>query len=138
MDAAAEAAVIAKLQQQGYLPISISPAARLAPLRPSLKLALGSRRRTATGDDAEAFLRELATLLEAGLPLDQCLDTLAEAAESDALRDVVAGVHDGVRNGASLSAAMADQAVFTELQVNMVQAGEAAGSLAGTLARLAD
>jgi general secretion pathway protein F len=136
MDAAAESAVVVRLQEQGYLPIRIWRAGN-PPLRPALTLTW-RRRRKATGSEAEAFLRELATLLEAGLPLDQCLETLGEVAESEALRDVVAGVHDRVRNGAPLSAAMAESPVFSELHVNMVQAGEAAGSLAGTLARLAD
>jgi general secretion pathway protein F len=104
--------------------------ARLRHVRPH-----GSRgnRRHATG-----LIRELATLLGAGMPLLESLDTLARQHQG-ALRAVVVLLKDRVASGASLAAAMEDQPrVFDELCRNITEVGEDSGSLDTALERLAE
>lgn len=87
-----------------------------------------------------AMLRQVAVALQAGLNLLPALEAVAEQAESAALRDLVTGLAERVREGSSLSAAMlqAGPKAFSALQVSMVEAGEAAGLLDEVAASLAD
>lgn len=85
------------------------------------------------------FTQQLATLLGAGQPLDRALQILLDLPESDKARHMLERIRDVVRGGTPLSDALeAEQGTFSRLYVNMVRAGEAGGSLDGTLARLAD
>jgi len=138
IDVSAESAAVAQLQDAGYLPIRIEPVnpSRRWSLR-ALKMPALSREISAR--DVAFFTRELATLLQAGLPLDQSLETLIEVADSPALKRLVTAVDAEVRRGSALSTALTNQpAGFSDLYINMVRAGEASGSLAGALSRLAD
>ncbi len=82
--------------------------------------------------------RQLATLLRAGMPLVPALTALAEQLSGEPMGRVIAQVRDRVNEGAALAAALQDHpAVFSELYVNMVRAGEAAGALEDVLLRLA-
>jgi general secretion pathway protein F len=93
----------------------------------------GSGRRLA------AFSRQLAVLLEAGIPLDHALGIAGEVAEDRGFREVIARVRRSVEEGASLADAFARHPrVFDELYVSMVRAGEAGGALDQILKRLAD
>lgn len=83
--------------------------------------------------------RELATLLEAGLPLDRALTVLRGVGESPQVAGLLSRVQEKVRAGSTLADAMAAQGpAFPRHYVSMVRAGEAGGSLEDTLARLAD
>src|SRR5579872_4087951 len=85
------------------------------------------------------FTRQLATLLEAGMPLVRGLRILEEQAECRRLKAIVRGICSEIENGASLSEALASHPpVFNNLYVNLVKAGEAAGALESSLSRLAD
>ncbi|MDH3282383.1 MAG: type II secretion system F family protein, partial [Gammaproteobacteria bacterium] len=138
MDATNQTALIAQLQDAGYVPIQVSRsngATRRAPLLPSFNFS----RKAVSTRDVGLFTRELATLLHAGLPLDESLKTLIEVADSDAVKRLVTGIHDRVRDGADFSAALeAQNGTFSNLYISMVRAGESAGALDKTLARLAD
>jgi len=84
------------------------------------------------------FIRDLATLLGAGIPLLEALDTLAEQYKG-ALRGVVLGLREHIAAGRSLAEAMESApAVFDELCVGITRVGESAGTLDAALARLAD
>lgn len=137
MDATVEGAVIARLQDAGYIPILVEPAARGRAAR-SQTLQILSRRRM-SAREVELFTRELATLLRAGLPLDQSLQTLIEVSESDTLQHLVTSIYDEVRDGAAFSSALEMQSgAFSNLYINLVRAGESSGALDDTLTRLAD
>lgn len=82
--------------------------------------------------------RQLATLVGAGVPLVEALSALTEQIEHRRLKAAIAQVRDRVNEGASLADALDHAAVFDELFVNMVRAGEASGALEQVLARLAD
>jgi general secretion pathway protein F len=85
------------------------------------------------------FTWELGTLLTAGLPLDRSLSVLSHLVQGERLKEVLAGLLEGVRAGKSLSGAIADHGdVFPKVYVNMVRAGEAGGNLESTLRYLAD
>jgi type IV pilus assembly protein PilC len=86
-----------------------------------------------------AFTRQLATLVEAGMPLLRGLRTLQEQAESRALRRVIGELSLTIENGSSFAEALALRPkVFNGLYVNMVKAGEIGGALDVTLRRLAE
>ena len=85
------------------------------------------------------FTRQLATLVEAGMPLLRGLKTLQEQAESRPLRRVIRELSLAIENGSSFAEALALRPkVFNGLYVNMVKAGEIGGALDITLRRLAE
>ena len=84
------------------------------------------------------FARQLATMVDAGLPILQGLDALQEQVVHPAFKKVLMTVHDDIKNGNSLSAAFAKHPmVFDQLFVNMVRVGETGGVLAKVLERVA-
>jgi general secretion pathway protein F len=85
------------------------------------------------------FTRQLASLLEAQLPLEQTLTALLEQAERPYMRDLIAAIRSEVMGGASLSDAMAQHPRdFTEIYRALIASGEHIGQLSGVLSRLAD
>ena len=85
------------------------------------------------------FTRLFATMIGAGLPLVQSLNILARQTESKFFQRVIRGMVRDVESGDTLAGAMSRHGkVFSELSVNMVAAGEAAGALDTILARLSD
>jgi len=85
------------------------------------------------------FTRQLATLVEAGMPLLRGLRILREQEESPALAKILDEISDRIEGGGSLSEALAAHPkVFNALYVNMTKAGEMSGALELTLRRLAE
>jgi general secretion pathway protein F len=82
--------------------------------------------------------RQLATLVNAGVPLVEALNALVEQSEHRALKGVLAQVRDRVNEGAPLADALASTGHFDNLYVSMVSAGEASGALDAVLDRIAD
>ncbi|HKW15714.1 MAG TPA: type II secretion system F family protein [Candidatus Krumholzibacteria bacterium] len=88
--------------------------------------------------DISVFTRQFATMINAGLPLVQCLDILSQQTEKEFLKQSVAKIMSDVEGGSTLGEAMAKHSkVFSALYVNMVEAGEAGGILDVILVRLA-
>ena len=90
--------------------------------------------------DLAIFTRQFATMINAGLPLVQCLDILSKQTEKEHFRQVISQVTREVEAGNTLAESLArkeNQRVFDELYVNMVEAGEAGGILDDILQRLA-
>jgi general secretion pathway protein F len=85
------------------------------------------------------FTRQLASLLEAGLPLEQAFTALLDQAERAYLRDLVASIRSEVMGGASFSAALSRHPRdFAEIYRALVASGEQIGQLSRVLSRLAD
>jgi type IV pilus assembly protein PilC len=85
------------------------------------------------------FTRQLATLIEAGMPLLRGMRILREQEESPALQKILDRISEQIEGGGSLSEALAQHPrVFNPLYINMVKAGELSGALEITLRRLAD
>jgi type IV pilus assembly protein PilC len=83
------------------------------------------------------FTRQFSVMIDAGLPLVQCLEILASQQENKMFQKVLTGTRGSVEGGATLSAAMRQYPkVFDSLYVNMVEAGETGGILDTILQRL--
>ncbi|MBK1647499.1 type II secretion system F family protein [Rhabdochromatium marinum] len=132
-EAVDEAALIARLQGEGLIPLVTRPAG-------GLRARLARRRRKELSTkDIEVLTRQLATLLESGLTLDRSLQVLSDLGTDEVVIRVLADLQDRVRGGATFSAALEAQGgQFPKLYVNMVRAGEASGALDEVLTRLAD
>jgi len=89
-------------------------------------------------DDLVVFSRQLATMIDAGIPLVNGLGILSEQIESESLRLVVSAVRHDIEEGMSFCDALAKHPkVFSELFINMAKAGESSGMLNEVLDRLA-
>jgi len=121
--------VLQYLHKQKLIPVSV----REKPKQLTLQIGTGIGTR-----DIVIFTRQFATMINAGLPLVQSLDILAEQTENESLRKVIQDVLYDVESGHTLADAMRKHPkVFTDLYVNMVAAGEAGGILDTILLRLA-
>jgi len=125
-------AVAYELRQQGLLVIdvkeqSVSQKDILAPFK------------RIKPNDLVIFSRQLATMINAGLPIVRALNVLSEQTENPKLKDVVIAVRRDVEAGSSLSEALEKHPdTFSRLYVEMVKAGEIGGILDGVLLRVAD
>lgn len=134
MEAPDPRAVVERLHREEYYPIEVAAQAERAGLW---------RRLTARGisnRDLVAFTHQLATLFEAGLPLDRSLSVLEELASNPRLKAIVGDLLKSVRGGSSFGDALAKHhpRPFSRLYVNMVRAGEKGGVLEVTLRRIAE
>jgi type II secretion system protein F len=138
MEAADAQSVVERLQRDAYFPIRVAPQEEHTALSGLRITALRGQR--VPGRDLAAFTQQLATLLEAGLPLDRALGILEGLAPSQRLRAITADVLRSVRGGTSLGEALAKHhpRPFSRLYINMVRAGEKGGVLEQTLRRLAE
>ncbi|MFQ5512428.1 MAG: type II secretion system F family protein, partial [Candidatus Krumholzibacteriia bacterium] len=101
----------------------------------NLKLSFGGK---ITVKDLGVFTRQFATMINAGLPMVQCLDILGKQLEKEKFQKIVNTVTTDVEGGTTLAEALGKHpALFTTLYVNMVDAGEAGGILDLILNRLA-
>ncbi len=88
--------------------------------------------------DIAIFFRQFSVMIDAGLPLVQCLEILAANQENQAFQKVLTGVRTTVEGGATLANAMRQYpVVFDDLTTNMIEAGETGGILDIILQRLA-
>ena len=129
IDAGSEQAAIAALLNRNLLVVSIQE-------------KIGKKGRTSGGKvalvDLVVFTRQLATMIDAGLAMVQCLQALAEQTTNKVMRDTIRDVCTRVEGGDSFSMALTKHPkVFNKLYVSMVDAGEKGGLLAEVLARLA-
>ncbi|MCU0666767.1 MAG: type II secretion system F family protein [Candidatus Omnitrophica bacterium] len=104
------------------------------------KVAVSVRKKTGKVgiDDIVIFSRQLATMIDAGIPLVQSLNILAEQIEQPVLRNVVSSVQQDIEGGMSFCDALAKHPnIFSDLFVSMAKAGETSGMLDQVLDRLA-
>jgi type IV pilus assembly protein PilC len=122
--------VLTLLRKQNILPIAVNAKPR------ELKLKFGQPK--VTDKDIVILTRQLATMIDAGLPLVQCLDILGSQTENKTLAGIVTQVRTDVESGATFADALKKHPkAFDNLYVNMVAAGEAGGILDTILQRLA-
>ncbi len=145
LDAANEGEIVDRLRDQGLMPMQIAHATGAASVASATLARPGARRRrlfestTVSRDQLLALTRELATLLQAGLPLDRALEILIGLAPTPPVAVLLQGIRDDVRGGKALSQALdARREVFSRFYVNIVRAGEAGGALGVVLQRLSD
>jgi len=122
--------VIALLRKQNILPINVAAKPK------EIKISFGAPK--ITDKDIVILTRQLATMIDAGLPLVQCLDILGSQTENKALGKIVGQVRSDVESGSTFADSLKKHTkVFDNLYVNMVAAGEAGGILDTILQRLA-
>lgn len=135
VEGAGRRTVLQKLRSQGIYPTDLREETAGAPL--------GARRLRVTRripvTELATATRQLATLLGAGLPLDEALGTIGDQLENERLARAFNAVREEVVQGQSLHAALGSHSrIFPVLFVNMVQVGENTGTLDQVLKRLAD
>lgn len=124
-----EEGVLQKLRAQQLNPTKVKKKAK------ELKLSVGSG---VGGKDLVTFTRLLTTMIDAGLPIVQCLEILGGQTENKVFAGILRDIKSQVEQGSTFSDALRRHPkVFDELYVNLVQAGEAGGILDTILARLA-
>ncbi|MDD5270545.1 MAG: type II secretion system F family protein [Candidatus Omnitrophica bacterium] len=134
MESATEHDLADKLRKMGYIVTGVFPAAGGVSLE---EILLGFNRISV--EDTIFFNIQLSNMLDAGLPLLTCLNSISLQAENRQIKKVISDVGLKVETGLSLSEAMASHpGVFSRLTVSMVKAGEASGNLPIVLKRLAD
>ncbi len=128
MEATDEAAVNARLRQLNLNPVRV---------RKKLKIAAFQFGSGVATKDLVTFTRLFATMIDAGLPLVQCLDILATQQTNKQFEVILKDVKASVEGGSSFSDALKRHPrVFDELFVNLVHAGEVSGILDSILSRL--
>ena len=130
MDAGNREAVVAKLRSQQIIATAVRPKPRNITI-PGLGGGVGEK-------DIVVFTRQFATMIDAGLPLVQCLEILASQQENKVFKKALTEIRQSVEGGLTFAAALKQHPkVFTSLYANMVEAGEAGGILDTILNRLA-
>src|SRR3989304_1490411 len=132
MEAPNREAVVAQLRRQQVMATAVTPKARDIELKiPGFGAKIGDR-------DLAVVTRRLATMIDAGLPLVQCLDILAQQQEKKVFQKALHDIRMAVEGGATFSASLKRHPkIFSTLYTNMVEAGEAGGILDTILNRLA-
>ncbi|MEW6443848.1 MAG: type II secretion system F family protein [bacterium] len=125
------------LDREGHFPVAIEPV-RPGADRIEWKNILG-RLKPPGRADLIIFVQQMATLLEAGLPILRTLEIASEELRSPRLREAVEDVQERVRHGSSLADAFAAHpSCFSPLLVGMMKSGEASGQLHEILEHLAE
>jgi type IV pilus assembly protein PilC len=132
IEAGNEAAVMAQLRGQMIVPVSVK--AKPKDLLEGISLLQGKVKTR----ELVVFTRQFATMIDAGLPLVQCLEIQAEQQPNKAFQKVLQSVKSDVEQGATFADSLGKHPkVFDELFVNLVAAGEVGGILDTILSRLA-
>lgn len=119
-----------ELRKQGIVPKAVR--------KKSALFGGGKRRKKITAGDIAIFSRQLATMLDSGVPLVQAFDIVGRGHENPAMQDLVMAIKNDVESGTSLNEALSKHPhYFDKLYVNLVTAGEAAGVLDTLLDKIA-
>ena len=156
VDASSTNEAIGQLRQAGYFPTNVSEeglgggAAEAKTSRRKTKAAPVERkarsknivlfqRKSVKPKTLMIFTRQLATLIDAGLPLLRGLNVLAKQEKDSVLKNAINKLADSVQSGSTFSEGLAQHPrMFNDLYVNMVRAGELGGVLEVVLTRLAE
>jgi len=139
IDADSTVAARQKLRASGKYPVQIKETTAKAKSESAAGFSLPSLFNRITPDDIHALTRQLATLLNAGIPLVGALDALMEQTTSPPLKKIIAQIKESVNEGNSLTVSLTRHPkLFSNIYINMVRAGEASGSLDVVLDRLAE
>ena len=128
----------ADLRLQGLTPIAVEPIAAQVDASGQQRRRHGFGERL-SNNELSLFTRQMASLLEASLPLEQAFSALLEQAERPYVRDLIASIRSEVMGGASLSDALSRHPRdFADIYRALVASGEQIGQLSRVLSRLAD
>ena len=134
MEATTRDAVVARLRAQRIQPIPAKIRERGKGLDKDISIpGLGEKIKTR---DVVVFTRQLGTMIDAGLPIVQCLDILAQQTDNKKFRGVIRQLKEDVEAGSTFTEALRKHKIFDDLFVNMISAGEVGGILDTILQRL--
>ncbi len=132
MEAPSEAAIRTQLRQQNITPTKISLKGK------EFKISLPFKKKVKQRSIA-IFTRQLATMIDAGLPLVQSLEILASQQDHKVFQNIIREIREDVEGGSTFAGALKKHpATFNELYTNLVVAGEEGGILDTILTRLAN
>ncbi len=131
-----ESALVEYLQTEGLIPIKVS----LAGLKTAYLFSFKKDKDGLSQKEIALFTKELATLLQAGLPIDRSLVVLMELIEEDSkIYELIKNVLQQVKGGANLADALqSESSAFSRFYINMLRAGEAGGSVDIVLGQLSE
>ncbi|MGB2559674.1 MAG: type II secretion system F family protein [Akkermansiaceae bacterium] len=145
VQASSESDAIQQLRAQGLYPTQVVQEGKGSLTEGGRGKVRGKKKaRAATGGKVKPevlmiFTRQLATLIEAGLPLLRGLHTLEKQEADPAMKATIAALADSVQSGATFSESLAQHPkIFNKLFINMVKAGELGGVMEVVLIRLAE
>src|SRR5207248_1660702 len=155
LEATSSNAAISQLRQAGYFPTSVIEEAIISPdgkearrrtptaarmTKPRAKKSIVHfQRRKVKSKILMIFTRQLATLIDSGLPLLRSLTVLAKQERDKVLKNTIDKLADSVQSGSTFSDALAlHPKIFNDLYVNMIKAGEVGGVLELVLTRLSE
>jgi general secretion pathway protein F len=125
------------LRDQSLLPVAVNEVAQTEKSR--RRKTQFTLRRGVSASDLSLLTRQIATLARSGLPLEEALLAVSEQTEKPRIRSIIMGVRAKVMEGHALADGLADfPAVFPELYIATVAAGEQSGHLDTVLERLAE
>jgi len=131
IDAEDEKDATQKLRQQKIRPTSLK--------KKSGGFAEAMNKKPITGRDIVLFTRQFSTMVDAGLPIVQCLEILGKGAENKSLGEIIIQIKGGIEVGGNLSNSMRKfPDVFDDLFCNLIEAGELGGILDIILRRLSE
>lgn len=134
IEAPSEERAVNALHQKNLAILSLEKSAKSLLLR-DIKMIFSKPSRK----DVVLFTRQMATLVEADLPLIEGLHALVRQAEKESFRKIISTLVSSIEGGASLSVALSEHGkVFSRFFISLVRAGEVAGKLQTTLSYLAD
>ena len=134
MEAPSREAVMAQLRRQGIRPGNVRERGKGL----DIDLKVPGFEKKVTTRDLVIFTRQFATMIDAGLPLVQCLDILGKQQDNKTFKQILLKVKEDVESGSTFADALKKHPkAFGELYVNLVAAGEVGGILDTILNRLA-
>ncbi len=133
LDGTDEAVVRGLLRRQGYRAINVKPKPKdLMEYLPFLKEKVKEK-------DIVVFARIFSTMINAGLPLIQCLELLAQQEQNKTFKAIITSIKEDIESGSTLSDSLKKYPkIFDDLFVNLVAAGESGGILDVILQRLSN
>jgi len=136
IEAESQRTVILRLKQQHLMVISAEEE-KPNPLMNALnKISISIRRRVGL-KDLVLFSRQLSTLINAGIPIVQCLNVLIDQVENKNFKNIIMVIREDIEKGASITMAMSKHPwVFNQLYTSMVKSGESGGVLDEVLERI--
>jgi len=142
VEADSEIVVAKQLMQEGFYPVWVRPVTQPGRIFIDRDNSSGDRyfyNRKIGVRQLANFTRQLSELIEAGLPLYKALGIISNQLSSGHLKDAVESIRNNVKDGHTFSESLKSyQDIFSSLYINLIRAGETAGSLKETLSNLAD
>jgi type IV pilus assembly protein PilC len=119
------------LMSRNLIPLSIEPEGKRESVLSKLQNRISTK-------DKVVFTRQLATLINAGLPLSQSLHTVQDQTNNKRLKSIVQDIITSVEGGSTMADAFKKHDIFNELFIALIAAGEVSGTLDKSLERIAN